>query len=209
MLVIHKRLFIAVFLFCCLCGVRSVDAVPTAPADARIRPFDKLDIIVNDEPELSGAYTGSDRGFDVDARGLIDYPLIGKVTASGLTTEELQEFIRLALSKEYVREPKVRVRFSLNRSLRTLVLLGRVKKPGNYEIVPDATVVKMISAAGGFFRDANLREVVLTRASEVLRLNVENILKGEISDVPVLAGDTLYVPRDPNIPMTPDRFDDA
>lgn len=120
----------------------------------------------------------------------------------------------MALAKDYVRDPKVRVRFSRNSSLRTLSLLGRVKKPGNYEIVPGATVVKMISAAGGFFRDANLHGVVLTRKSEkssleIINLDIESILKGEAPDVQVQASDSVYVPRDPTVPMTSDRFDDA
>lgn len=139
---------------------------------------DKLRIFVYGQPSLSRIYT-------VDHSGRISVPLIGNVTARGMTTSGLEGTIRSRLGSQYVKDPHVTVDIHQNRPF---FILGEVRQAGQYPYVSGMTVQSAVAIAGGFSERANERKVQITR-----RINgvIEKL------DVPqdyvVLPGDTLHV----------------
>jgi len=83
-------------------------------------------------------------GYLVDSLGEIEYPIIGKIRVSGLTTGEVRDVIRSKV-KTYLKEPTVFVRF-LNFKIS---LLGEVARPQVYNIPNEMiTLPEAISLAG-------------------------------------------------------------
>ncbi|MFM2203450.1 MAG: hypothetical protein RLZZ605_414 [Bacteroidota bacterium] len=95
-------------------------------------------------------------GYIVDYEGNIDFPVIGKVKAMGLSKSEFIDTLKNHL-KAYIKDPIVVVRY-LNYNI---TVLGEVNNPGLKSFPNEkATVLDAISAAGDI-RDAGLRKSIL------------------------------------------------
>lgn len=139
---------------------------------------DKLRVFVYGQPNLSRIYT-------VDHAGRISVPLIGEVSARGLTTVGLERLIRRELGSKYVKDPHVTVDVSQNRPF---FILGEVRTPGQYPYVSGMTIKTAAAIAGGFSDRADERKVQITRRINGLveRMDVPD-------DYVVQPGDTVYV----------------
>ena len=67
-----------------------------------VGPQDVLAITLFDQQDLSGKYT-------VEADGTFTFPLIGRVTAGGLTLRDVENALRTRLSDGYFKNPQVSV----------------------------------------------------------------------------------------------------
>jgi len=114
---------------------------------------DRLRVVVFGQDGLSNSYL-------VDASGHIAMPLIGSVSARGLTTDELSSRIGERLRQGFVREPHVAVEVE---AYRPFFILGEVTQPGQYPYVADMTVETAVAIAGGFGPRAYRQTVELTR----------------------------------------------
>ena len=114
---------------------------------------DRLRVVVFGQDGLSNSYL-------VDASGHIAMPLIGSVSARGLTTDELSSRIAEKLRQGFVREPHVAVEVE---AYRPFFILGEVTQPGQYPYVADMTVETAVAIAGGFGPRAYRQTVVVTR----------------------------------------------
>lgn len=80
-------------------------------------------------------------------------------------------------------------------------VLGHVARPGNYELTPGLTLVRLISEAGGFSPLAAQNRVRIIRrgadgaADTHLTVNVQAILDGSQKDSPVQEDDIVVVPE--------------
>lgn len=101
----------------------------------------------------------SNSGYQIDLKGNIELPKIGKIAAAGLTKQELAEKIRLKLQDE-VKDPLVVVKyvqFKIN-------VLGEVKKPGAITFKTEKVNILDALAEAGDLTDAGKREdIVLMR----------------------------------------------
>lgn len=79
--------------------------------------------------------------------GMITFPLIGEVAASGRTAEDVRNEIAKRLTK-YLPNPHVTVTVLKVLSYRIYVL-GRVNKPGEYQVGHHTDVLQALSMAGG------------------------------------------------------------
>ena len=172
--------------------VGSKSAGESAVAAYSVQAGDKLNIQVYRDKDLSGAFT-------VDDSGSINYPLLGSVSVKGLTTEQVRQTLTERLAKDYVVDPQVQVDFekSLNKSV---MVLGQVSKPGNYDYTPDLTVLRLVLVAGGFTAVADLGKVKIIRTEKegtktTIRVNVKRITDGKDDDVKVESGDLVVVPE--------------
>lgn len=133
----------------------NVYTLPEA-VQTRIRPFDKLSIVVKaKDAGLSTLFNKTlpyDRIGDgysdylVSKDGMIDFPLLGELKVEGMTRDELAAFIKGDLiGKGYVKELVVTVDFlNLGYSV-----MGEVAKAGRYGLVKDEmTVLDAIALAG-------------------------------------------------------------
>lgn len=136
----------------------------TASTEIRIRPKDKLSILVNSQDtkltnmfnlsiisqqvgqEYSSGYSRGLSGYTVDSDGYIYFPVIGKVKVEGMTRENIAAYITKQLKEqELIKDPVVTVEFmNLHISV-----MGEVNKPGRYNIDRDnPTILDALSGAG-------------------------------------------------------------
>jgi polysaccharide export outer membrane protein len=162
------------------------------PDDNLIRVGDRLSVRVLGEPELT-----SDAYF-VDARGNIQVPLAGEVTAGGRRPDQLRDELVARLGARYIRYPQVTVMVTERRRT-TFAVEGDVREPGVFDALPGTTLLGAIAQAKSPTDSAKLDEVMIFRVVNGQRLgarfNIEDIRKGRSADPLVLAGDTIVVGR--------------
>jgi protein involved in polysaccharide export with SLBB domain len=121
-------------------GDEGGSSASTADPGYKLGPNDRLRVTVFGQPTLTGEYT-------LDGNGVLAFPLIGNVPASGLTTQQLQKTIAGKLEPDYLRNPSVSAEVVTRRPF---FIIGEVQKPGNYPYVPDMTALNAVAMAGGF-----------------------------------------------------------
>jgi polysaccharide export outer membrane protein len=114
---------------------------------------DRLRIVVFGQDGLTNSYV-------VSAGGNIDMPLIGQVSARGLTTDQLAGRLAEKLRDGYIREPHVAVEIE---AYRPFFILGEVTAPGQYPYVANMTAETAVAIAGGFTPRASRKNVTLNR----------------------------------------------
>ena len=119
-----------------------------------IGPGDILSIDVWREPELSKQVT-------VRLDGKISLPLVNEIDTTGLTCTELRNHLTKKYS-DYVELPTVSVTLNQSHSKR-IYLLGRVNRPGEYELAKNMTILQAISRAGGPTEWADTSDIRLIR----------------------------------------------
>ncbi|TDH24632.1 hypothetical protein EXU57_14950 [Segetibacter sp. 3557_3] len=131
---------------------RGADTVNAQQQETTIRPNDILSIQVASKTlnqEQASIFNlpnsnGAAQGYRVSQSGLIEFPVIGSVNASGLTREQLQQQLAQKLT-DYVKNPSVLVRlleFKVN-------VLGEVRLPGTKKFTEDrVSIIDALSAAG-------------------------------------------------------------
>lgn len=152
---------------------------------------DVFEVTVYDEPAMSKIYR-------VAPNGTIDFPLIGTLEVEGKEPQEIADLIKSALKeKQILKNPSVSVLVKEVNS-KKIAVFGQVQKPGQFPMSEGVTVVQAISLAGGFTALADRDRVTLNRkvsAKKVVRVvfSVAAITEGKMNDIPLQAGDTLYV----------------
>ncbi|HWR52726.1 MAG TPA: polysaccharide biosynthesis/export family protein [Bryobacteraceae bacterium] len=138
---------------------------PTAAAPAadntateyKLGPDDEVIVRAVDVEEIG------EKPFRLDGRGEVNIPLIGRVTASGLTPRELEaELVRRL--KTYLHDPQVTVAVTQFRS-QPVSILGAVNKPGVNQIEAGKTLFEVLSLAGGLRPDAG-NTIKITRRKD-------------------------------------------
>ncbi|KZL16720.1 Polysaccharide biosynthesis/export protein [Pseudovibrio axinellae] len=139
---------------------------------------DEVRIIVFGQANLSNTYK-------IDQAGNLAFPLIGQVSATGQTPDELANIIRSRLQGGFVRDPDVSVEVAV---YGPIFVMGEVNNAGQYAFLPGMTVQNIIATAGGFTARARQEDVDLTR-----QINGEIQSGRVLITAPVRPGDTLYV----------------
>lgn len=124
-----------------------------------VRPSDILEVIVVGQASLSG-------DFAVGADSSIDFPLLGKVRAQGMTAPEIQAKIQRDLSNGFLKRPEVSVRVKEFRS-QPVMVVGEVPKPGLYPLKGDRSLLSLLAEVGGLTGNAG-HEIVVARPPEGL-----------------------------------------
>lgn len=138
---------------------------------------------------------GLQQTYRVDEDGYITHPLLGRVKLMGKTVAQTEELLKKSLDGDYILDPNVTV-FVLEHS--RFSILGEVRKPGNYEILGQISLVEALSFAGGFTPLANLKKVNILRHDETgkktITVNVKDVMEGKNEGVNIQAGDVIEVP---------------
>jgi len=184
-----------------IAGVLMVSGVHAAQAEEyRLGPGDVVSINVWGMDVVQGqVVTKTDNqttGYLVSPDGKISFPMIGEITASGLTTSQLTNTITKAL-KEYLNDPKVSINIVKLRTTRVYVL-GEVNKPGMYELEKLHNVLDAIGIAGGYTKYAAKKSVFILRGGrpeKPIKVNLLKLLKeGDMSQNYALNdGDVVYL----------------
>ena len=174
-----------------------------AQAEYIIGPEDVLDIRVWEQPDLTGK-------FSVDLDGMFTFPLIGRVTAAGHGTRQLEGLLRDKLAHGFIRNPQVTVSVETYNSKKVYVV-GELRLPGTYPLGPEMTLVGILSKVGPPLPGAS-DEVVIVRAGpgatgpelpqdaapgrETIRVDLRQLQEGAAGkNVQLREGDTVFVPK--------------
>ena len=173
-------------------------SVPTTSATNNTRggyligPGDILAINVWKDAELS-------KTMPVRPDGKISLPLTGEVQASGLTAAKLEDAITIKL-RDYITNPEVNVIVQEIKS-RTFNVVGKVAKPGSYDLSKPTTVLDAVALAGGFQDFAKVTKVYVLRrgadgSQRMLPFNYKQVIKGQAlnQNVDLQPGDTVVAP---------------
>jgi polysaccharide export outer membrane protein len=164
--------------------------LPPPVESTTVGPGDVFSLTVVGEEKLP-------REFRVAPDGTVDLPYIHRVQVASLEPQEIAELVRNKLVElDILRDPSVAVDVKEYNSKR-IVVLGQVQKPGSFPLIPGFTFIQAISQAGGFNTMANRDRVTLTRRtakeSRTIVLSADAITDGSLPDIPLQAGDTIYV----------------
>jgi len=190
------KLFVFAIAFCCGalgCAPRVDNArvvLPTPIESSTIGPDDVFRMQVVGEKELPEEY-------QVSSDGSVDLPYIHRIQAAGLEPQELAKVIRERLvADKILKDPSVIVTIKEYRS-KKLTVLGQVQKPGSFPYSTGMTLLQAVSVSGGFTSIAKTDRVNLTRktksGSKTVILSVDSITDGRSADIPLQAGDVIYV----------------
>ncbi len=170
------------------------EAAEIQTSDYIINSSDLLHFQVFQEEDLT-------RQVRVSQSGNITLPMVGTIEVKGKTVEEAQRLLTERYDADFLVNPQINLSV-IEYSRRTVNVLGSVNAPGTVPFPPEdsMTLMDAISAAGGFQRSGNRRNVILRRTTEngVQRYSVDthSIIQG---DSPVVwqlqPGDQIYVPE--------------
>jgi polysaccharide export outer membrane protein len=187
-------------LVCALLIWSGVIAAPLAQTNYVLGPQDVVNITVLGEEDLSRKYT-------IEQDGSFTFPLIGRVTARGLTIRALEQELKTKLvGGGYLRNPEVSVAVDAYQSQRIMVW-GQVMQPGEYQLTGDMTLLSALAKAGSVTPNAG-REAVIVRSPkrpgagsgaadpEILRIDLNDLQAGNMTlNIPLRDGDTINVPK--------------
>jgi len=157
----------------------------------RIASSDVLSIILVGYPDITSA--GSS-GYPVDQQGFIQFPLIGRIQASGLSVPQFTANLSSRLQR-YLKysDPQVKV---IEYRGNKFFIDGEVNKPGEFNIT-DAPVslYSAISMAGGTTGEGDSNNIVLRRNGTDYRMGLQSLQQMGLSanQIYVQDGDSIRV----------------
>jgi polysaccharide biosynthesis/export protein VpsN len=179
--------------FCLACGPKvdnSQVKLPTPMESTTLGPGDLFTLEVVGEKDLP-------KEFQVASDGTVDFPYVHRLEVQGLEPQQIARTVRdLLVEKRILTDPSVIVSVKEYNSKRVTVL-GEVRKPGAFPLTTGMTLVQAISNAGGLSAIANGDRVNLTRkdkgSATTVVLSFDSITAGKSPDIPLQAGDQIYV----------------
>lgn len=164
----------------------SQPALPGVARDYRLSSDDVISITVQKHPEFSL------ENAIVPVSGVVEVPVIGKVTVTGKTLQQLDAEITQRL-KVRLLKPEVSVELTKPRPT-PIYVVGQVKNPAIYEYKNGWRVTQALAAAGGLSVRADLVYVTVSRGNQKvvdapLSLILNNPTRAE--NVALKIGDTV------------------
>lgn len=175
-------------------GASAYEVVPEGDVlqarDYLIGPLDELSISVFREPDLSVEKAM------VDSDGRVQVPLLGPVSASGLTASQFARAIEAGFAQRYLVDPRVSVAV-VESSRRRVTVDGAVGKPGVYEMPGRISLIDAVALAQGLSQVAKSGEVAVIRRVGGQRVgglfDLGRIRAGMDRDPEIIAGDQIIV----------------
>ena len=175
------------------CGshVASPPPPPPDPVESTtLGPGDVFRMQIVGERELPEEY-------QVASDGSVDFPYVHRISIAGMEPQDVARLIRQRLiDGGILQDPSVIVSVKEYASKR-ITVLGQVQKPGTYSLTPGLGLLEAISLAGGLTALAKDDQVRLTRrtkpSAKTYVIDLDAILKGRAPNVPLQAGDSIYV----------------
>jgi len=128
-----------------------------AAGDYQLGPQDKLNIRVAEWQTVDGTFrdwSALNGEYSVGPAGTLSVPFVGDMQATGKTTSEIAAAIGLALQRKLALPDKPEASVEMAQ-FRPFYISGEVQNPGQFPYVPELTVLKAISIAGGMRRNAD------------------------------------------------------
>jgi len=142
-------------------SAQTADSAPLPELNAsnstyRLSAGDTVKISVFNHPDLSGE-------FQLDEKGEIFLPLIGRVEADTLTSAELEKLLVERFKPDYLVNPRIFIQVGV---YKPYYLVGEVLGTGAFPYVAGMTYLTAIANAGGFTYRAKKDHVFVIRADD-------------------------------------------
>ena len=179
-------------------------ANPALAAEYIVGPQDRLAITVFDEPTLTKTVT-------VDSDGSFDFPLIGRVTARGMSVRQIAADLkkRLGPPNGFLVNPQVNIEVETYRS-QVVYVNGQVRIPGAVPLKGAMTIMDVLAQAGsptaeaGSYVEVYRKPVGQASQGPVdpakapappQRVMMEDLRNGRAQGILLADGDTVNVPK--------------
>jgi polysaccharide biosynthesis/export protein len=172
---LHKR-----YTYLQVKGIEKDSLYKNQHLDYQVQPADQLYIRVKSLDESVNALFNPDEtasssnnlnsggpglylhSYSIDAEGLINLPVLGKIQVAGLTVSQVREKIQ-EVADVYLKQSRVEVKLVSFK----VSLLGEIKKPGQMTIYQDkANILEAIAEAGDLSYNGNRKNILLMRNTE-------------------------------------------
>jgi polysaccharide export outer membrane protein len=143
----------------------------------------------------------------IDARGMVNLPLIQEIAIGGMTIVEAQEAIQKAYREgRFLRSPQVTVSVE-EYAPREVSISGQIRNAGRYPLPNESTytIVELVTKAGGITDIGKGTAVTVTRfladgTKKVFVVDVDALIKGKKDskaddNILLMPGDNVYVPE--------------
>lgn len=178
------------------------------PADAkkayvhRLQLADRVRVAVYQEDDLTTLAR-------IDARGMVNLPLVQEIQLGGMTIVEAQQTIEKAYREgRFLRSPQVTISVE-EYAPREVSIQGQIRNPGRYPLPTESTftVSELVTKAGGISDIGKGTAVKITRilsdgTKKIFTVDVDSLIKGAKGDgkidennILLLPGDVVYVPE--------------
>ncbi|MGX5848655.1 polysaccharide biosynthesis/export family protein [Mesorhizobium sp. PL10] len=130
---------------------------PAMADEYRLGSQDKLNIRVAEWQTVEGTFrdwTAVNGEYSVGPAGTLSVPFVGELPAAGKTTSEVAAAISVALQRKLALSDKPEASVEMVQ-FRPFYISGEIQTPGQFPYVPDLTVLKAVSIAGGNRRNAD------------------------------------------------------
>ena len=159
-------------------------------AEYSLSKGDILSITLGDYPQIPK----SDIGYPIDQQGYIQFPLIGRIKASGLSLPQFTSQLRNQLQR-YLKYPDPQVQVLKYRS-NNFFIDGAVRQPGEFSIEDrPVSLYTALSMAGGVGPEGDSNNLVLTRNGTNYELGLLDLQNMGISASRIYLrdGDSIHV----------------
>lgn len=166
-----------------------------------VGPEDVLSVTVFDVSELKNQVVR------VANDGTISLPLLGRVKAAGLTSEQLRHELEEKWGESYLQNPQVSIFIKQFRA-KPVSVIGAVEKPGLYPLTAPRNLIEVLALAGGLGKKSSGgagRTAYITRASGFgdlklapgMRLDTPDKLEIDLHRLLYAKDDTMNIPIKP------------
>jgi len=184
----NTRILTCLLAFCALASVHAQNG------EIALKPNNRVTISIggipdNEVPQISKVYTISDNG-------TVNLLHIGEVRAAGLKPSTLQRTIEQTyIAREIYTRPTVTVTTNDSASTAQMVyVVGGIKGNGTVPYTSSMTILKAISAAGGFTPFAKPSKTKLLRNGVTTEINLKDISSDPARDIKLQPEDQIIVP---------------
>lgn len=167
--------------------------------DYRISQGDILSITLVGYPDITPTSSSNNSnpyasGFPVDQQGFIQFPLIGRIKASGVSVPQFTTNLRNQLQK-YLKysDPQVKI---INYRGSKFFIDGEVRQPGEFAIADTpVSLYSAISMAGGATDTGDSNNIVLNRGGRSYSLGLQSLQQAGTSgnQIYLRDGDAIHV----------------
>ncbi|MDN3398520.1 polysaccharide biosynthesis/export family protein [Psychrobacter sp. APC 3426] len=162
----------------------------SAPVSYRIEAGDILSIALTDYPNISA----STSSLTVDQQGFIQFPLIGRIKASGMSVPQFTAILQRKLQR-YLKysDPQVKV---INYLGSKFFIDGEVAKSGEFPIAnAPVSLYGALSMAGGATAIGDSNNIVLNRRGKNYNLGLQSLRQMGLSpnQIYIQDGDSIHV----------------
>ncbi|MHB1080195.1 MAG: polysaccharide biosynthesis/export family protein [Prosthecobacter sp.] len=178
----------------CILAVCALASAHAQNGEIALKPNNRVTISIggipdNEVPQISKVYTISDNG-------TVNLLHIGEVRAAGLKPSTLQRTIEQTyIAREIYTRPTVTVTTNDSASTAQMVyVVGGIKGNGTVPYSANMTVLKAISAAGGFSPFAKPSKTKLIRNGVTTEINLKDISSDPARDIKLQPEDQIIVP---------------